>query len=180
MTRLPMRRQPSIWRQLDAASRYIFPVGVLVFGLFLIGMPFGLPGQAALRPVYAMACVFFWSLYRPASLPAPFVATVGLLLDLLGLTPLGMWAVLLLLLQGVTLLSRRRLVAQNFLTVWAVFCLLATVTCGLSWAAQSLLTLRQLPAAPLALQMLFAVGFYPAFAAFFTRAHRGAAAVELA
>ncbi len=178
--RQPMRRQPNLWRQLDATSRYIFPAGVLVFGLFVIGMPFGLPGQAALRPVYAMACVFFWSLYRPASLPAPFVAAIGLLLDLLGLTPLGLWAVLLLLLQGVTLLLRRRLAAQSFFSVWAVFCLLAAATCVLSWAAQSLLILRLLPAAPLTPQIFFAIGLYPAFAAFFIRAHRSAAAVELA
>jgi rod shape-determining protein MreD len=175
-----MRRQASLWRQLDAASRYAFPIGFLMFGLFVIGMPFGLPGQAELRPVYAMACVYFWSLYRPSSLPAPVVALVGLLLDLLGLSPLGLWAVLLLLLQGVTLVARRRLVPQRFFRTWLVFVLFAAGLCGLDWAAQSLLALALLPPVPLAVECVMALGLYPAFAAFFIRAHRGPAAVELA
>ena len=175
-----MRRQASLWRRRDAASRYMFPLGSLVFGLFAIGMPFGLPGQAELAPVYAMACVFFWSLYRPSSLPAPLVAIVGLLLDLLGLSPFGLWAVLLLVLQGVTLALRRRLAQQSFFLTWAVFSAFASALACLAWMAQSLLTLSVLPVLPVLVEMLLACGFYPAFAGFFIRAHRGPAAVELA
>jgi rod shape-determining protein MreD len=175
-----MRRRPSGWRQLDTASRYAWPGTFLVFGLLLIGLPAGLPGQAELRPAYAMTCVFFWSLYRPSSLPAPVVALCGMLLDLLGMTPLGMWAVLLLLLQGATLLARRRLIPQNFWLVWLVFSSFACALAALSWALQSLLRLELLPALPLAAEILTAFGLYPAIAAFFIRAHRGPAAAELA
>jgi rod shape-determining protein MreD len=175
-----MRRRPSAWRQLDAASRYAFPVGFLIFGLFFIGLPFGLPGQAELRPVYAMACVFFWSLYRPSSLPAPIVALTGVLLDLLGISPIGLWAVLLLILQGVTLAARRRLIPQSFFLTWLVFSCFATGLCGLAWVAQSVLNLALLPPLPLMVEVLLALGLYPALAGFFIRAHRGPAAVELA
>jgi len=175
-----MRRRPSLWRQLDALSRLAFPIGFLVFGLFVIGMPFGVPGQAELRPVFAMACVFFWSLYRPSSLPAPLVVCAGLLLDLLGLSPLGLWAVLLLVLHGATLAARRRLIPQSFYMTWTVFCCFAAALCALAWAVQSILTLCVLPALPLGVELLFAVGLYPALAAFLIRAHRGPAAVELA
>jgi rod shape-determining protein MreD len=130
-----MRRRPSPWRRLDAASRFAFPVGTLIFGLFIIGLPFGLPGQAELRPVFAMACVFFWSLYRPSSLPAPVTALTGLLLDVMGLSPLGLWAVLLLILQGATLASRRRLIPRGFFLTWAVFSGLAACLCVLAWVA---------------------------------------------
>jgi rod shape-determining protein MreD len=175
-----VRRRPSLWRQLDAASRYAWPAGCLIFGLFIIGLPLGLPGQAELRPAYAMACVFFWSLYRPSSLPAPVVAVIGLLLDLLGLAPFGQWAVLLLLLQGAVLLARRRLITNSFLLVWLIFSLLAGICSALAWAFQSVLTLTLLPALPLEAQILAAVGLYPALAAMFIRAHRGPAAAELA
>jgi rod shape-determining protein MreD len=177
---LTMRRRPSLWRRLDAASRYAWPAGCLVLGLFVIGLPLGLPGQAELRPAYAMACVFFWSLYRPSSMPAPVVAAIGLLLDLLGLSPLGLWAVLLLLLQGVVLLARRRLIPQGFLLVWLVFVSCAAVAAVLAWALQSLLYLNLLPVLPLAAEILAAAGLYPALAGLFIRAHRGAAATELA
>jgi rod shape-determining protein MreD len=175
-----MRRRPGFWRRVDAASRYSFPAGFMLFGLFVIGMPFGLPGQAEFRPVYAMACVFFWTLYRPASLPAPVVAATGLLLDLLGLSPIGLWAVLLLLLQGAAAAARRRLIAQSFVRTWMIFVGFAAGFSAMAWLGQSMLDLRLLPLGPLAAEWLAAFGLYPAFAGFFIRAHRGPAAVELA
>ncbi|MBU6396802.1 MAG: rod shape-determining protein MreD [Rhodospirillales bacterium] len=175
-----LRRHAHRWRQLDAAARWIFPCATLIFGLFIIGMPFGLPGQAALRPVYAMACVYFWSLYRPGSMPAPLVALCGLLLDLLGLSPFGVWALLLLLLQWVTLLLRRKLVPARFLLVWAAFTVLAAAVAALAWAADSALEEIWLPTTPLAFEGLLAAGLYPGLAALFIKAHRGPAAVEQA
>jgi len=153
---------------------------VMFLGLLVIGLPFGVPGQAALRPAYAMACVFFWSLYRPASLPAPVVAGTGLLLDLLGMSPMGMWAVLLLVLQGSTLAARRRLIPQSFLLTWLVFTAFAAAGTALAWLLQSVLELSMLPPGPEAVVCLAGAGLYPALAAFFIRAHRGAAAAELA
>ncbi len=177
---LTLRRRPSLWRQLDMASRFAWPGAFLVFGLLVIGLPLGLPGQAALRPAYAMACVFFWSLYRPSSLPAPVVAATGALLDLLGLSPLGLWAVLLLLLQGATLAARRRLAPQSFTLTWLGFAVLAAGLASLGWMAQCLLYLTPLPMLPLAAEVLAAVGLYPLLAGLFIRAHRGPAAAELA
>jgi len=178
--RAPLRRSVNVWRRLDAISRHAWPGMVMFLGLLVIGLPFGVPGQAALRPAYAMACVFFWSLYRPASLPAPVVAGTGLLLDLLGMSPMGMWAVLLLVLQGSTLAARRRLIPQSFLLTWLVFTAFAAGATALAWLLQSLLELNLLPPGPEAVVCLAAAGLYPALAAFFIRAHRGAAAAELA
>ena len=127
------RRAAGPWRRLDAISRAMFPAIMLVVGLFLLGLPLDLPGQAALRPVFTMGCVFFWSLYRPAALPAPVVVGIGLLLDLLGLTPFGLWAVLLLLMQGLTIALRRRLVPAHFLLTWAAFSALSMLATGLEW-----------------------------------------------
>jgi len=178
--RAPLRRQVNVWRRLDAISRHAWPAMVMFLGLLVIGLPFGLPGQAALRPAFAMACVFFWSLYRPASLPAPVVAGTGLLLDLLGMSPMGMWAVLLLVLQGSTLASRRRLIPQSFLLTWLVFAAFAAGATALAWAMQSVLELNMLPPGPEVVVCVAGAGLYPALAAVFVRAHRGAAAAELA
>ncbi|MBB5373880.1 rod shape-determining protein MreD [Acidocella aromatica] len=175
-----LRRPLTLWRRLDTASRWAFPGFMLVLGLIVIGMPFGLPNQAALRPVYAMACVYFWSLYRPASLPTPLVALCGVLLDLLGLSPLGLWAVILLLLQLATIAARRRLAPARFIVTWGAFTGFAIIAAGLAWAAQSLLELRLLPATPVLWESLFAAGLYPLLARLLIRAHRTAAAVELA
>jgi rod shape-determining protein MreD len=181
MSRLPAaRRRQSIWRQLDAAARWVVPVAMLAFGLFLLGLPFHIPGQALLRPAYAMGCVYFWSLFRPGSLPVPLTGLIGLLLDLMGLTPPGLWAVLLIVLQSATLLSRRRLAPSRFLFTWGAFTGFAAVTSLLAWALQSGLALSLLPVWPVGLQILVSAALYPSLAAVLVRAHRGPAAVELA
>ncbi len=178
--RAHLRRDMNIWRRLDIASRYAWPGSVLVLGLLLVAVPLGLPGLAVLRTAYVMGSVFFWSLYRPVSVPAPFVALVGLLVDLLGLSPLGMWAVLLLILQASVLAARRRLITQSFLLTWAAYAGLVAVISGLAWVMQSVLELHALPLLPLLVQVVVAWLVYPALAGLFIGAHRGAAAAELA
>jgi rod shape-determining protein MreD len=182
MARRPagLRRNMNFWRRLDMASRHAWPAGIILFGMLVIGLPLGLPGLADMRPAFVMGSVFFWCLYRPASLPAPVVACIGLLLDLLGMTPMGLWAVLLLVLQGSTLAARRRLIPQSFLMTWAVFIGFAAVISVCTWGLQAALELRMLPLAPTLAQVAVAGGIYPALAGFFIRAHRGSAAAELA
>lgn len=167
------------WRQIDLTSRWLFPFALLLLGLFIIGMPFGLPGQVELRPIYAMACVYFWSLYRPSSLPPPLVAIAGLLLDLLGFSPFGLWAVLLLLLQAATLKARQRLAPAPFLYVWGGFVLLAVTGSLLAWLVTDAFNGLWLPLLPFFTECLWAIGLYPGLAYLLIRAHRGLAAIEL-
>jgi len=173
-----LSRRTGVWRQLDVAARQAFPGFMLLLGLFLIGIPLGLPGQAALRPAYMLSCVFFWTLYRPGALPLPFTAFAGLLTDLAGLTPLGLWAVLLLVLQFVTTLLRPHLAAARFTRVWAVFAGMAACACALEWIAGSVLALRAMPVGPAFAEIALACALYPALAALLIRAHRSAAAAE--
>ena len=168
------------WRHVDIATRWIFPFALLLFGLFVLGMPFNLPGQAELCPVYAMACVYFWSLYRPRSMPAALVTISGLFLDLVGFSPFGMWAVLLLLLQAVTLKLRQTLAPASFLYVWGGFVLLAAGGAVISWLLTSAFDGVWLPLSPLLTECLWATGFYPALAFVLIRTHRDLAALELA
>lgn len=167
------------WRRIDIATRWLFPFALLLFGFFVIGMPFGLPGQAELGPVYAMGCVYFWSLYRPASMPALLVAIAGLLLDSLEYSPFGMWAMLLLLLQATTLKLRQRLVPAPFAYVWAGFVVLAALGAALSWLFVCAFNEVWLPPCPAFIECLWAAGLYPALAAVLIRMHRGMAAIEL-
>lgn len=167
------------WRHVDIATRWIFPFALLIFGFFVIGMPFGLPGQAALGPIYAMACVYFWSLYRPSSLPAPLVAIAGLLLDLLNFSPFGTWAILLLLLHALILKLRTKLTQAAFPYVWISFVLVAIAGATLAWLITSACDGLWLPALPILTEAVWAIGLYPAVAAVLIRAHRGLAAIEL-
>ncbi len=179
--RLPgIRPRPTLWRMLDAASRQAFPAACAALLPLLLASPLGLPGQAELQTASVLACVFFWSVFRPDSMPPAIVFLLGLLADLLGLAPIGSMALVLLIVHGVAFRSRHVLVAQGFLLVWLAFVGVAAGAAALTWALTCLLTLRLLPPAPALLQFGLSAGLYPALATLFTRAHRGLANPEQA
>ena len=173
--RLPgIRPRPTLWRQLDAASRAAFPAACTALLLLALAAPFRLPGQAQLQPATAMACVFFWSLFRPASMPPPIVFVLGLLSDLLGLTPPGISVLVLLVVHGLAV-RLRELAGQGFLLVWLAFVAVAAAATLLGWVLNSVLMLHLLPLQAALFQFGLTAGLYPAMAALFTMAHRGLA-----
>jgi len=165
---------------LDAASRQAFPASCAALLLLLLAAPLGLPGQAQLQVASVLACVFFWSVFRPDSMSPPVVFLLGLLADLLGLEPLGATVLTLLAVHGIALRLRRFLVAQGFLLVWLVFVAVAAGAAALEWLLTTLLTFRVLPLAPALFQFGLTAGLYPILAIAFIAAHRGLAAPERA
>jgi len=175
-----IRPRQTIWHTLDIAARYSLPGALTILILLLLSLPIGVPGQAQMQPAWALASVFFWSLFRPASLPAALVFNVGLLLDLLAQGPIGLHPLLLLLTHAAALRWRRFLTRQGFGTVWLAFIGVATVAAAAEYAAVSLLTWRALPPWPAVFECLLAIGAYPALSALLTRAHTTVAAPERA
>jgi rod shape-determining protein MreD len=94
--------------------------------MLLTEMPFDIVGQSALLPAVTLAAVWFWSVFRPASMPPPLVFGIGLLLDLLGYLPLGTGVLTLLIVHGIALRWRRFLAQQGFAVIWAAFSLVAS------------------------------------------------------
>lgn len=173
--RLPgIRPRPTLWRQLDAMGRTALPASCTALLLLALAAPLRLPGQPQLQLAAAVACVFFWSLFRPASMSPPIVFMLGLLSDLLGLQPPGISVLVLLAVHG-TALRWRVLASQGFLVVWLAFVIVAAGAALLGWALDSVLTLRLLPLPPAIFQFGLTAGLYPALAALFTTAHRGLA-----
>ena len=181
MDRAPgVRPRQGLWHALDTASRHTLPGVQTVAVLLLLSAPLGIPAQAQLQPAWAQACVFFWSLYRPASMPAPLVFGIGLLLDLLAQGPVGIQVLILLLVHAVALKTRRGLTRSGFATVWLVFIGIAAGAALLEYLAVCLLTWRLLPIAPGAVEWGIAAGLYPFLAFYFIGLHRNLAAPERA
>lgn len=143
--------------------------------LLLAAAPLDVPGQAQLQPAVALACVFFWSLAWPASMTSPAVFLLGLLADLLGLTPPGVLVLVLLAAHGLTTGCRRALMQQGFLAAWLAFVVVAAGASAMEWALVGLLSVRLMPASAALLQFGLTAAAYPALAALLTHAHRGLA-----
>ena len=175
-----IRPRPSLWRRLDAMGRTGVPVGCTLVLMLASKAPFGVADQVVLLPAVTIISVFFWSLFRPSSMPAPLVFLIGILLDLLGWMPLGEGAVVLLVVHALCLRWRRVLAKQGFAVIWLVFLGFATGAAALMWVLAGLLAFRLLPIVPALFQAVLTAALYPALAILFTGAHRGVAAPERA
>ena len=172
MERVPgIRPRPSLRRRLDLTARRSFPGASTALVLLLAAGPLDLPGQAQLQCALALGAVFFWSLFRPASLPPLLVFALGLLADLLGYGPVGVNVLTLLIAHGLALLWRRNLTRQGFLLVWLAFVAVGFGTAALQWALTSLLTFRLLPVVPALFQATLSAGLYPILAVTLARAN---------
>ena len=181
MDKIPgIRPRQNMARRLDMAARRGFPGSTTALLLLFSAAPIGVPGQAELQASVALACVFFWSLFRPASMPPAVVFAVGLLTDLLGYAPPGVGVLTLLCAHGLALRWRRVLARQSFLLVWLAFVCIAAGSATLQWALTSLLIYRLLPPGPGVFQAAVGAGLYPALATLLARAHHTLAEPERA
>jgi rod shape-determining protein MreD len=179
--RTPGIRPRATWgRRLDIAARHSFPGAVTILLMLFTEVPFSIQGQSALLPAVCLTSVWFWSVFRPASMPPPLVFLIGVLLDLLGYMPLGTGVLTLLILHGIALRWRRFLGQQGFALVWLAFALVAVGAAMLDWAIVSLLSLRFVPIGPALFQAAVSGALYPALAIPLTGAHASVANPERA
>ncbi|MDJ0389345.1 rod shape-determining protein MreD [Roseomonas sp. E05] len=168
-----MKRRPhpvmGLLRRLDAWGRAAFPAASTALLMMLAGAPVDLPSAV---PAVALACVFFWSVFRPSAMAPPVCFGIGLLQDLLGFAPLGIGILTLLVVHGTVLRFRRFLARQSFLVVWLVFAGFAAGAALLGFVLQAALNWRLPPPALGLVQLALGVGLYPAIAALLTRLHK--------
>lgn len=175
MARAPgIRPRRTLWQRLDLVARLSFPMVSAVLLLMASDLPIGLPG-AALGPALMLPCVAFWSIFRPAVMPAPAVFCLGLLSDLLSGAPLGVGSLGLLTVHAVALRWRVLIARQSFLRVWCVVLGFALLYGAVVYLTTSLLRLTLLSPEPLLPQIALTTALYPALALGFTRTHRGIA-----
>lgn len=158
----------TLWQRLDAAARHMLPSIFIAFIIILFSAPIPLPGAAELLPAIVIATVFFWSFWRPSGMPSVAVFILGLFMDLVGFTPLGVSAFILLLVHGVGLYARFGLMRLHFLLVWGVFSLLATAACLLQWGLACLFRFHMLDVAPALFEAFLCIGVYPPLSALFS------------
>ena len=175
-----IRPRQTLGRLMDVMARTAFPGATTGLLLVLLAGPLGLPGQAELQWAVLLGCVFFWSLFRPGSLPPLLVFALGLLADLLGYGPIGIGVLIVLATQGLALLWRIELARQPFWLVWLAFGAVAVAAAALQWGLTSVLTLRLLPVQPALFQAAVSTGLYPLLAVLLNRAHLSVAEPALA
>lgn len=146
---------------MDTWVRHLIPVGVTLAMLMLTAVPTRLPGFAGIAPMLPLMGVYYWAIYRPDLLPAWAAFLVGLLYDVIAGTPLGVNALVLLLVQGTAASQRKFFLGKSFVVTWWAFGLLAAGAAGLTWMLVSVLRGVAINPAPLMVEYLLMMGLFP-------------------
>lgn len=118
---------------MDRAARLLWPQ-MLLCALFVLNMTaFPMPYAGAVRVSFVLMAVYYWAIYRPTLVPSALCFSAGLLMDVLSGMPLGLNAVVILLVQRVVKSQRRFLMGQPYIAIWAVFGLVAAAAAAMQW-----------------------------------------------
>ena len=161
---LVQRFNPYFWNSIPGAT--------ILLLVFVMVVPWRLPGFGAITPAFTLMAVFYWSIYRPDRLPYVAVFCLGVIQDLLSGMPLGMTPLVLLIVQGVLISQRRFLLGKSFLVVWCSFMIVAPGAAILGWIVGTVFFGALLAPVPILVQVVMTVLLYPALTWLFGRAHQ--------
>ena len=113
-------RRPVAVRVVGPLQWIVYPSLLAILATLVLATPVTLFGLSLPEPVIPMVLAFAWPLLRP-SITAPLaLLALGLFLDLLYYTPLGLWSLSLICIYAAILVSRNFLMGQEtrVLFVW--------------------------------------------------------------
>lgn len=151
----------SFWVQLDSGARNLTPFGLTIIMLIISMAPVHVPGYARVVPLLSLMAVYHWTVFRPELLPAFAVFVIGLLQDILSGTPIGIHALVFLIVYGLVLSQRRFLAGKSFAVVWLGFSLVASGAALLSWILVSAYDVALVDPEPVVFQYLMTLGTFP-------------------
>lgn len=129
--------RPSFSQQADIAWRAALPVGLTVLLLFMALLSWHMPRLGTIASALVLISVFFWTLHQPSLMSMWGVLSIGLLHDLMTLSPFGVGLLVLLVVHGVALWQRKALIGMPFLLIWGLFGVVAAGATVLTWALVS-------------------------------------------
>ena len=160
---------PIIWQKLDLWARCLTPFGLTIILLILGIVPLHIPGFGIMVPWLPLMAVYYWAVFRPELLPAYAVFIIGILEDIFTGLPIGINALIFLLVYGSILSQRRFFAGKSFNILWLGFGSVAALASITNWLLISLWNVTILMPSALIYQFLTTVGLYPAVAWVLTR-----------
>jgi rod shape-determining protein MreD len=161
-----------IWvRQLDVRLRALAPFAVALAAVLVDVLPFLGIGPGGITPFSTLCVAYFWSLYRPDLFGAVAAFATGIAYDALAGLPLGLTALILLLVRQLVVVQQRFFVARAFPVVWCCFLLLAPAVELARWLLMSFWWGRLFALPPVLLSLLLTVALYPLASLVLTRVH---------
>ena len=153
--------KPTLFQRMDVWAPNLVPVGITLLLLLLSVIPSRLPDFAVVVPMLTLMGVFYWAIYRPDLMPAWAAFGIGLIYDLVGGMPLGINALVLLLVQGAASSQRRFFLGNTFLVAWSGFAVIGAAAFMLAWLLVMLLVSGVGQPKAVVFELLLTIAFYP-------------------
>ncbi|MHA1598109.1 MAG: rod shape-determining protein MreD [Alphaproteobacteria bacterium] len=164
--------RPQLLNRFDRIARHLTPFGLSLSLVLISILPLHVPGGARIMPLLVLMSLYHWAVHRPHLMPAYAVFFIGLMQDILGGIPLGINALIYLLVYGVVVSQRRFLVAKSFFVIWLGFAVIAAGASVLGWVLISIIHLTPVEPTAMFFQYVMSVGNFPLLAWLFTRWQR--------
>lgn len=146
-------------------GRYLWPIApaLSVFLCTILSLlPYGF-GAFIQTPTFALIPLYFWALHRPRLLPVGVVFALGLLQDVAGGGPFGVWALVFLTSFTVTLWQRETLASLRLRMAWPAFGVIVLLGELAGWFAESIYQAGFVSLRPVVLQALSTTIVLPLF-----------------
>ncbi len=148
-------------QRLDYAARMAVPF-ILAISFTILGVVrWPIPYLGTITPLFALMIVYYWAIHRPDLFRPSMAFAIGLLNDILQQMPIGISALLLVILYQIVFNNRRFFSGHSFFMMWVGF-LMTTLAYGtLIWLMLSIWEWQFYPALPLVVQMIFSIVLFP-------------------
>lgn len=135
--------------------------------MLLSFVPFSRIFGVEIAPAFGLIAVYYWAVQRPDVFPPYGVFAIGLFYDLLSAGPLGLWALVYLIIFGLVVSQRQLMIGRTFSLFWLGFLVSSVIAGFLGWVLASLYFGQVLSPAPVLVQMAATVALFPLFAKLF-------------
>ncbi|MCK5297068.1 MAG: rod shape-determining protein MreD [Alphaproteobacteria bacterium] len=153
--------KPTFLHRLALFSRRLVPMEITILLLLISILPLRIPEYSLIKPAWVMISVFYWSIHRPDLFGQGSAFSAGLLLDLFEGSPLGVNALIFLMIYTLVLTQRRFFIGKPFGVSWWGFSMVAAAAMFGQWFLVSLIYGQITPIKIIAFSYLFTVGLYP-------------------
>jgi rod shape-determining protein MreD len=142
----------------------------LLFVFSLVNV--AIPHAGDIRPLFLLMAVYYWAVFRPTLIPPVMAFVWGILFDILAGLPIGMNALLLVMVQWIVRDQRLYLMGQSYVTLWLGFAVTVLVYSLLQWGIFALMTFSLPDYRPALATGLLSIGLFPVISLLLVFAHR--------
>lgn len=156
-------KSPFTYR-LDTFTRNSMPILLTLILVLVNFIPLQIPGLSRVVPILPLMAIYHWAIYRPQLMPPLAVFMIGAFYDVLSGMPIGVNALVFLIVYGVVVLQQRFFAGKSFIVVWLGFGLISFGATVLTWILMSILATTLINPQAAIFQLFLNFSFFPILA----------------